>query len=181
MSEALNRLPSTAGSGLVNIIIDTPKGSRNKFKYDEKTRCFRLSRILPVGACFPYDFGSIPMTLGEDGDALDVLVISDTPSFTGCLIAGKLIGTISGEQTEKKKTIRNDRLLAVPVTPVNPALFTHIDDLPEVWVTEIEHFFVSYNQAQGREYKPIKNGGPKEAEAALATAKRRYARQKKGK
>lgn len=179
MSEALVRLPSMAESGLVNIIIDTPKGSRNKFKYDEKTRCFRLSRILPAGASFPYDFGSIPMTLAEDGDALDVLVISDTPSFTGCLITGKLIGTISGEQTEKKKTIRNDRLLAVPVTPANPALFTHINSLPESWITEIEHFFVSYNQAQGREYKPTKHGGPKEAKAALTAARRRYKHNKK--
>ena len=103
-----------------------------------------------------------------------MLVISEVPSFPGCLITGKLIGTISGEQTEKEKTIRNDRLLAVPVTPVNPPLFAHIDDLPEAWVKEIEHFFVSYNQAEGREYKPIKHSGPEEAEAALTAAKRRY-------
>lgn len=180
MSESLDRLSPTAGPGLVNIIIDTPKGSRNKFKYDEKTRCFRLSHILPAGACFPYDFGSIPMTLAEDGDALDVLVISEAPSFTGCLITGKLIGTISGEQTEEGKTVRNDRLLAVPVTPANPALFAHIDNLPEAWVTEIEHFFVSYNQMLGREYKPIGHGGAKEAEAAMTAAGQRYAcRQKR--
>ena len=83
MSGPLDRLDSRAESGLVNIIIDTPKGSRNKFKYDEKTQCFRLSRILPAGASFPYDFGSIPMTCAEDGDALDVLVISEVPSFAG--------------------------------------------------------------------------------------------------
>jgi inorganic pyrophosphatase len=175
MSESLDRLSPTAGPGLVNIIIDTPKGSHNKFKYDEKTLCFRLSLILPAGACFPCDFGSIPMTLAEDGDALDVLVISEAPSFTGCLITGKLIGTISGEQTEEGKTVRNDRLLAVPVTPANPALFAHIDNLPEAWVTELEHFFVSYNQMLGREYKPIGHGGPKEAEAAMAAARQRYA------
>ena len=99
MSEPLDNLDSRAEPGLINIIIDTPKGSRNKFKYDEKTRCFRLSLILPAGAFFPYDFGSIPMTYAEDGDALDVLVISEVPSFAGCLITGKLIGTISGVMT----------------------------------------------------------------------------------
>jgi inorganic pyrophosphatase len=179
MNDSLITLEPRTESGLVNIIVDTPKGSRNKFKYDEKTRCFRLSRILPIGASFPFDFGSIPMTSAEDGDALDVLVIGDAPSFPGCLLTGKLIGTISGEQTEKKKTIRNDRLLAVPVTPANPPLFEHIDDLPSGWITEIEHFFISYNRVQGREYKPIKRGGPKVAEETLANAEQRYKREQK--
>jgi inorganic pyrophosphatase len=179
MSEPPDNLDSRAEPGLINIIIDTPKGSRNKFKYDQKTRCFRLSLIQPAGAFFPYDFGSIPMTYAEDGDALDVLVISEVPSFAGCLITGKLIGTISGEQTEKEKTIRNDRLLAVPITPANPALFAHIDDLPDAWLKEIEHFFVSYNQTEGRQYKPLKRGGPNEAEAALTAAKQRYMRGQK--
>jgi inorganic pyrophosphatase len=177
MSPPFDKLTPRTEPGLVNIIVDTPKGSRSKFKYDEEIACFRLSRILPAGASFPFDFGSIPMTLAEDGDALDVLVISDAPSFPGCVVTGKLIGTISGEQTEKKKTIRNDRLLAVPITSANPALFRHIDDLPDAWVTEIEHFFISYNRIQGREYKPIKRGGPKEAEEALLTAERCYRRE----
>jgi inorganic pyrophosphatase len=70
------------------------------------------------------------MTCAEDGDAFDVLVIGEAPSFPGCLLTGKLIGIISGEQTEKKKTIRNDRLLAVPVTPANPPLFEQLTICP---------------------------------------------------
>jgi len=173
-----NVLPR-AESGLINMIIDTPKGSRNKFKYDEEAACFRLSRILPAGALFPFDFGSIPQTLAEDGDALDVLLLSEASSFPGCLVTGKLIGIISGEQTEKGKTIRNDRLLAVPVTPANPALFSDIGDLPDAWLTEIEHFFISYNRIQGREYTPINRGGTKEADEALSKAERRYKREEK--
>lgn len=181
MNTGLEDLPSRTDDDFVNVIVDTPKGSRNKYKHDEKTHCFRLSRILPGGASFPHDFGYVPRTLAEDGDPLDVLVISEVPSFSGCNLTVKLIGTISGVQSEKGKSMRNDRLLAVPVTSVNPMLFEHIDDLPPGWVTEMEHFFVSYNSVQGREFRIIAHGGPKEAEEALATAERRYQRQKEGK
>jgi len=175
MSNPLESLLPRAKGGLVNIVIDTPKGSRNKYKYDQETHCFRLGRILPTGACFPSDFGSIPQTLGEDGDALDVLVVCDSPSFVGCVLTGKLIGVISANQTEKGKTIRNDRLLAVPVTSANEPLYAHIDELPEAWLHEVEHFFISYNAAQGREYAPLALGGPEEAEKALTEAEELYA------
>jgi len=167
-------LPARADHGLINVIIDTPKGSRNKFKFDERGRCFRLSRILPLGAAFPYDFGSIPGTLADDGDPLDVLVIADDASFVGCLLNAKLIGAVRAEQTEKGKTIRNDRLLAVPVTSVNPAEMSHIDELSSARIAEIEHFFVCYNQAHGRHFRPTGHAGPDEAERALAAAEQRY-------
>jgi len=179
MNNLLGSLPARAHDGLVNIVVDTPKGSRNKFKYDSEAECFRLSRILPAGTSFPYDFGSIPKTLGEDGDALDVLVISDAASFTGCLLSGKLIGVISAEQTENGNTIRNDRLLAVPVTPANHPVYGAIDDLPKYWVDELEHFFRSYNAAQGRIYNTIGRGGPGAAEKALAQAERNYLERRK--
>ena len=86
--------PRDSRTKLVHVIIDTPRGSRNKFKFDEKLGCFKLSRILPAGHVFPYDFGSIPGTRGEAGDALDVLIITDEPAFPGCLITTRLIGVI---------------------------------------------------------------------------------------
>jgi inorganic pyrophosphatase len=174
MSNPYDLLPARTGYGLVNVIIDTPKGSRNKFKFDEKAQCFRLSRILPLGASFPYDFGAIPRTLADDGDPLDVLVISEEASFTGCLLNARLIGAVRAEQTEKGRTIRNDRLLAVPVTSVNPAELSHIDDLPSARVAEIEHFFVSYNQVHGRHFRPTGHAGPDEADRMLVAAEQRY-------
>ncbi len=174
MSNPYDSLPARAGYGLVNVIIDTPRGSRNKFKFDEKAQCFRLSRILPLGAAFPYDFGSIPRTIAEDGDPLDVMVLSDEASFAGCLLNAKIIGAVRAEQTEKGRTIRNDRLLAVPVTIVNPAELTHIDELPSSKVAEIEHFFVSYNRAHGRQFRPTGHAGPDEAERVLSAAEQRY-------
>jgi inorganic pyrophosphatase len=175
----LDRLPSRTGTGLVNIVIDTPKGSRNKFKWDDKAQCFRLGRILPAGASFPYDFGSIPQTLAEDGDALDVLLIAEAPCFVGCLVTGRLIGAICAKQTEKGKTIRNDRLLAVPVTKANPAQISDIRELHGARLDELEHFFVSYNRAHGRSYEPIGRVGARKAERSLAAAERLYSRMSK--
>ena len=166
--------PPKLPSGLVHVVIDTPKGSRNKYKYDERSHSFELSRILPAGACFPHDFGSIPGTIADDGDALDVLVLCDTPSFVGCVITVRLIGSIAAEQTEGGTTIRNDRLVAVPVTRANPAPTLRLSDLPATQIDEIEHFFVSYNQAHGRTFKPIGRGGPDVAESALDAAAHRY-------
>ncbi|HVY06484.1 MAG TPA: inorganic diphosphatase [Burkholderiales bacterium] len=174
MSNPYDSLPARTGFGLVNVIVDTPRGSRNKFKFDAQAGCFRLSRILPLGAAFPYDFGSIPRTIAEDGDPLDVMVICDEASFCGCLLNAKIIGAVRAEQTEKGRTIRNDRLLAVPVTGVNPAERSHIDELPSSMVAEIEHFFVSHNRAHGRQFRPTGHAGPDEADRVLAAAEQRY-------
>jgi len=91
-------------SGHLNAIVDTPKGSRNKFKYDEQLGLFKLGGTLPVGNVFPFDFGYIPSTRGDDDDALDILLLMDEPAFTGCLVPAKLIGVVEAEQTEEQKT-----------------------------------------------------------------------------
>ncbi|HEX8920029.1 MAG TPA: inorganic diphosphatase, partial [Pyrinomonadaceae bacterium] len=70
----------------LNVIIETPKGSRNKFNYDERHQLFKLGGVLPLGAVFPFDFGFIPSTLGGDGDPLDILLLMDEPAFPGCLV-----------------------------------------------------------------------------------------------
>src|SRR5215208_6835365 len=84
----------------LNVVIETPKGNRNKFKYDEQRGLFKLGGVLPRGAVFPFDFGFIPSTLGGDGDPLDVLILMDEPAFTGCLVPSNLLGVIEAEQTE---------------------------------------------------------------------------------
>jgi inorganic pyrophosphatase len=139
----------------LNVVIETPQGSRNKFKYDEKLSIFKLSGVLPMGAVFPFDFGFVPATQGEDGDPLDVLVLMDESAFAGCLVPSRLIGVIEAEQTEKGKTERNDRLIAVAVDSRNHRDITSIHQLSESLLYEIEHFFISYNQAKGKEFKPL--------------------------
>ncbi|HEY6484039.1 MAG TPA: inorganic diphosphatase [Steroidobacteraceae bacterium] len=145
--------PRDGRSSLTHVIIDTPGGSRNKFKFDDELRIFTISRILPRGLHFPYDFGSVPGTCAADGDPLDVLVIAEAPTFPGCLIKVRLIGGIRAQQREGTHLIRNDRLIAVPQTAVNPAPISSINSLAAAQLHEIEQFFISYNRAQGRELR----------------------------
>ena len=111
---AIDRIKPFAGKeGYVHVVIDTPRGSRNKYKWDSKLGLFKLSHVLTAGAVFPFDFGFVPGTRAADGDALDVLVLTDEPLTTGCVVYSRLIGVIEAEQTEAGKTFRNDRMLAV--------------------------------------------------------------------
>ncbi len=147
--------PFDAETEDLNVIIDTPKGSRNKYKYDEELQIFKLGGVLAVGHFFPFDFGYIPNTLGGDGDPLDVLVLMDEPAFVGCLIPSRLIGVIEANQTEDGKTERNDRLIAVASNSRTHKDIKSINDLNKTLVDEIEHFFVSYNEAKGKQFKPL--------------------------
>ena len=159
-------------SGLVRVIVDTPAGSRNKYKFDPELGIFKISRILPAGMAFPFDFGSIPGTRAEDGDALDVMVLTDAPLFVGCLVHVRLIGVIRATQTERRTSIRNDRLVASIQTPVNKARFRELSEVPRDTVREIEHFFRSYNEAQGRPFRITGRGGSKAAGQILQRALR---------
>ena len=111
--------PFDRKSGNLNVVIDTPKGSRNKYAFDTERKIFQLKRVLPVGMAFPYDFGFIPSTKADDGDPVDVLVLMDEPAFPGCLLKCRVIGVIEGEQGKKKQKERNDRIIAVGRDPVD--------------------------------------------------------------
>ena len=142
-------------SGDLNAVIETPKGSRNKYTFDEKLNLFKLGGILPLGASFPFDFGFIPGTLGGDGDPLDVLILMDEPAFPGCLVPSRLIAVIEAEQTESGKTERNDRLIAVASKSATHSHVKSLNDLNEAIVEQIKHFFISYNEAKGKEFEPL--------------------------
>ncbi|MDQ5827139.1 MAG: inorganic diphosphatase [Chloroflexota bacterium] len=151
-------------TGDLNAIVDTPKHSRNKYEYDEKLRLYKLGGVLPAGAYFPYDFGYVPSTLGGDGDPLDVLILMDEPAFVGCLVPARLIGVIEAEQTERDgETGRNDRLIAVAANSHAHKEVRSLDDISRALVDEIEHFFVSYNEVKGKQFKPLGRYGPDRA------------------
>lgn len=87
----------------LQVIIETPKGSRNKYAFDPDQRVLALKKVLPAGMTFPCDFGFVPSTKAEDGDPTDVLVLMDEPAFPGCLLKCRIIGIIEGQQGKKKK------------------------------------------------------------------------------
>src|SRR5882724_1846138 len=127
-------------------IIETPKGSRNKFDYDPDSGLFMLGGLLPEGMMFPFDFGFLPSTRGEDGDPLDILVLMDAPAHVGCLIDVRIIGIITAEQTENGKTEANDRLLGVAIHSYDHENLETINDLSKTLLDQLEAFFVSYNK-----------------------------------
>jgi inorganic pyrophosphatase len=147
------------------VVIETPKDSHNKYKYDEDLGLFLLGGVLPQGMAFPYDFGFIPGTLAEDGDPIDVLLLMDFSAYPGCVVAGRMIGVIEAQQTEKDgKTTRNDRLVAVPT---ESRLYGHLKNVKEIGegrLGEIKAFFITYNQTRGKKFKVLEVRGPGRAE-----------------
>src|SRR6516164_6706606 len=127
----LTTLPHQLDSerGTCRAIIETPKGYRNKFDYDPESNLFMLGGLLPEGMMFPFDFGFIPSTLGEDGDPLDILVLMDAPAHVGCLIEARIIGVISAEQIQDGTKETNDRLLGVAIHSYDNKDITTIDDV----------------------------------------------------
>lgn len=150
-------------SGIVQVVIETPKGSRNKYAFDSKQKVFELKKVLPAGMAFPYDFGFLPRTLADDGDPVDVLVLMDEPAFPGCVLKCRVIGIIEGEQGTKKQIERNDRIVAVERENHSFADIKVIGDLGKQFLRELEQFFVNYHQLSGKQFKVIDVRGPKEA------------------
>ena len=165
--------PFDRKSGNLNVIIDTPKGCRSKFAFDMKRKAYILKSVLPQGALFPFDFGSIPGTVAEDGDPVDALVLMDEPAFCGCLIESRLLGVIEAEQSENSKTKRNDRLIAVAAKSQTHAEIKSLSDLSSALLKEIEHFFIFYNQERGKKFRPLARHGPKRAEWLVREQKRK--------
>jgi inorganic pyrophosphatase len=157
--------PFDRKSGKLNVVIDTPKGCRNKYAFDFKRNVYVLKAVLPKGTMFPFDFGSIAGTKGEDGDPLDVLVLMDEPAYPGIMVEARLIGVIEANQVEHGKTERNDRLIAV--AEGSNKNINSIDDLDETLVKEIEEFFVNYNRQRGKKFTPLGRFGPKRAKRLI--------------
>jgi inorganic pyrophosphatase len=165
-------LPANGGENPreIHAIVDTPKGSRHKYKYDEALGLFKLERVLGSGLVFPFNFGYIPSTLGEDRDPLDVLLLMDEAAFVGCLVVARLIGVIEATQVEvgARRAERNDRLIAVARQSPTQTRVTQLRQVEPVLLDEIEHFFVAYTSIEGKRFTPQRRSGPARARHLLA-------------
>jgi inorganic pyrophosphatase len=164
-----------AESGALNVVIETVQGSHCKVKLDVEHGLFKLGEVLPAGSVFPYDFGFVPSTRGDDGDPLDVLVLMDAATFPGCLVPCRLLGVLESRQREKGgKLIRNDRLVAVPEGNHSHSDARKLKDLDTRLLDEIQHFFEQYAAMFGKQVMALRRAGVGTAEKLIRKGERRY-------
>ncbi|TSJ36364.1 inorganic diphosphatase [Mucilaginibacter corticis] len=153
---------------VLTVMVESPKGFNQKFDYEPESGRLKLNKILPAGLAFPFDFGMIPGTKGEDGDPLDIILVEEHGTFPGCLVDCRLIGAFACEQTERDgKTMRNDRYVAIPGVS---QLFSEVNDLnelPDAILNQLEHFFKNYNEQAGKAFRVMKRLNAAEAAKLL--------------
>jgi inorganic pyrophosphatase len=163
------------GAAEVRIVVEVPRGSEVKLKYDDELGVFTWSRALPLGVAFPYDFGFLPQTLAGDGDALDALVLSRIPSYPGVVVPARAIGALRVEQQRLGQPVkRNDRVIAVPRNEHRLDELSDIDDVAERTRRELEAFFHASLAMTGKSIRLCGWADAAETAALIAEAAARY-------
>ncbi|HLY73889.1 MAG TPA: inorganic diphosphatase [Planctomycetota bacterium] len=165
---------------IVQAVIETPQGSRNKYKYDEETGLFKLHKVLPTGSAFPYSFGFVPKTLAPDGDPVDVLVFADEPVPVGCIVPSRLIGVLEAEQGKPGHMERNDRLIAVAAESRDHEDLVSFRKIAKSLREEIEHFFVSYHDLDDEEFRILDCRGPSGGQHVLEQTRKEFGKKHRG-
>ena len=155
-----------------DVVIEIPKGQRNKYEMDHETGRIRLDRMLFTSTRYPADYGFIEDTLADDGDPLDALVILEEPTFPGCLIRCRAIGMFR----MRDEMGADDKVLCVPATDPRVKRLRDIHQVPEFDRLEIKHFFEVYKELEpGKSVEGAGWAGRADAEAEIKTARKRYA------
>lgn len=165
MGMDLSRLPHNFDKKTreCRVVVETPKGFRNKFDYDPEIQAFTLGGLLAEGLSFPFDFGFIPSTLGDDGDPLDVMIMMDEPAHVGCVLRVRIVGALEADQTEDGKTTTNNRLIGVAVHSYNHEHIRTISEINKSIIEQVGEFFISYNKSRGKRFKITGVHGPNRA------------------
>jgi len=133
--------------GTVPVIIEIPRGSRNKYEYDHATHRIRLDRVLHSAVHYPTDYGFIPDTLAEDGDPLDVMVIVEEPNYPGVEVPVRPLGVLRMHDEKGQ----DEKILAVPINDPRFDEILTLDDVRKHWLREIEMFFATYKLLEDKE------------------------------
>jgi inorganic pyrophosphatase len=174
---ALHELPARDTAGRWRAVVEAPAGTRNKMKWQPDLGAMELHVVLPLGTAFPYDFGFVPSTLGEDGDPLDVLLFLDEPVPPGTVVHCRLLGVVLARQRSKgDRAQRNDRMLAVGDPSHRYGHWRQLRDVPSQVLDEVEKFFVFYNQQRSVRFEPLGRRGAREAERLLKAGQAAFAR-----
>ncbi|MDD5190883.1 MAG: inorganic diphosphatase [Dehalococcoidales bacterium] len=158
----------------VTVMIEIPKGSRNKYEYDKVNKRLKFDRMLFSAMHYPSDYGFILDTLGEDGDGLDALVLVWEPTFPGCIIEAKPIGMF--KMVDEKGP--DEKIICVPVADPNWNHLRSLRDMPPHLLKEIEHFFAVYKELESKKVGIL---GWEERNAAVQTINQAYARYQQAK
>lgn len=179
MKDAIERLDAFDHDGsFINAIVETPKGSRVKYSWSPKAGLFRFKRALPEGMMFPFNYGFIPSTRGQDGDPLDIVILNDQPMALGSWARVHLLAVIEAEQTEEGEPVRNDKLIGAAMDEETPPKFVSLP-LDQSRINQIVFFFSSYNRISGKEFKTLRTGSRDDAEKLVRAGVRLFKRRRK--
>ena len=157
-------------SEAMNVIIEIPKFSKNKYEIDKETGLIALDRVMHTAQDYPFDYGFVPQTLFDDGDALDVVVLTTYPLAPGILVKARPIAIM--EMTDGGE--RDDKIVAVPVDDPRFDGMNDIDDLNKHFIKEMTHFFETYKKVQNKEVSVGAWHGKVEAQAAFERSRTLY-------
>ena len=158
---------------VVYTIVEIPRGSRNKYEYQEAMGIIKLDRLLYSSLHYPGDYGIIPQTLAEDGDPLDVLIMVTQPTFPGCVVEVRPLGIFRMLDRDQA----DDKVLAVPASDPLYNEYRELNDVPPHFLKEVAHFFTVYKDLEGVRVKPIGWAPRPEALEAIEHAMAFYRRE----
>ncbi|MCK4355041.1 inorganic diphosphatase [Candidatus Parcubacteria bacterium] len=153
----------------INVVVDIPKGCNNKYEYSEQGGYFTLDRVNYSPMFYTFDYGFVPQTHSEDGDALDVLLLTTYPTFPGCVVKARPIGVL----LMKDEAGLDNKIISVPIEEIDPRFkeIQDINDLGEHYKKEIQIYFEDYKKLEPEKYKHVKVDGFENKEKALEIIK----------
>jgi inorganic pyrophosphatase len=171
----LHRLPTFTKEGTVHVVVESPRGSGVKLKYEPKLGVMTFGRTLPHGVVFPFDFGFVPSTRADDGDPLDAMILCDVPTFPGVVVACRPIGVVHASQNEEgtKERVRNDRVIFVATRDHRSADVKDASDLPSRVRKELETFFNAAVALEGKQLEILGWGSARAAHDAVMRSRTR--------